>query len=145
MHTLSELYKDTTFGWVYECSSVHESLLSLSQSLFHKSLSLARLIAQEIIFRSIDWRCPSVYQQVSGWSKISGMKRGTNLKLCLKVISNKFGYDLGIVDFQGQFVTIRPYHLQQFLVFTYYLLTLHNIWKNTLCWLDEMYLNVIFS
>ena len=53
---------------------------------------LAGLLKQ---FRSIDWLCPfvrrsvNIFIKVSWLSKISAMKRGTNLKLGLNDTSNK--------------------------------------------------------
>ena len=66
----------------------------------------------------------NILVQVSGWNKILGIKRGISLKLnlsgllpvtCSIDLYGNFDLDLGIVDFQGQIVTILPCRLKPFL------------------------------
>ena len=84
--------------WKNCCYSSKTVILSLDQIsalilyLQQTSKWVCNTVLARLLKRSIDWRW-SIYPvnilvKVSGFSKISGTKKGTNLKFCLKVTSN---------------------------------------------------------
>ena len=82
---------------VWSSLIIYNKILSLHK-IMDNTNATRRLFAGQMLkqFRSIDWQCPfvclsiNIWVKVSGLSKISAVKSGTNSKLGQKVISNKF-------------------------------------------------------
>ena len=95
-------------GWAMSPMIICFKVLLL---LVHHTCIFGRIALVLPVYRLAMSVCLSVniLVKVSGWGKISALERVTNLKLCLKVTSNKFYWFLWLlwpwpwfVDFQGQ-------------------------------------------